>query len=60
MKVLQTSQAREWPPLQFGSPDLPQPRIFLWCVASVVVCLTAKLPDQDGSGTHPRQPGLGT
>lgn len=60
MKVLQISQARVGPPLQFGSPDLPHPRIFLWCVASVFVCLTAKLPVQDGSGTHSRQPELGT
>lgn len=60
MKVLQALQARVRPPLQFGSPDLSHPRIFVWCVASVVACLTAKLPDQDGSGTHPRQSGLGT
>lgn len=59
-KMLQALQARAWPPLQFGSPNLSHPRIFVWCVASVVVCLTENLPDQDGSGTHPRQSGLGT
>lgn len=60
MKVLQTLQARVWSPLQFDSPGLSLPRILVWCIASVVVCLKAKLPDQDGSGTHPRQSGLGT